>query len=130
MNRVLVILLLLVLGLWAAAQFFHACVLYLAVDPPTVRHPADLGCWIDRGGIVLAAGGSIRAPYGHTFYFEFARPRWNRLLPGNLAWNRFEVYVPFWLAALASAMLLAVRWWLTRWGWRRGFEVKTNSVTP
>jgi hypothetical protein len=127
MNRALAIFLLVVLGAWAAAQCFHACVLYLAVQPPSVRYPADLFLWVDRGGIVLGAGGALRSPNGHTLEFEVGRPRWDRVLPWNLAPGRYMFYIRFWLAALTPATLLAWRWRQSRRRRIQGFEVQPTE---
>jgi hypothetical protein len=113
MNKVLILALLLTLAAWGAAQFVHAYVLYLAVRAGSeVRRPADLGCWVDRRGIALQAGGSLRSPYGHTVLFEVDRPRWN--LPSNPPPGFLDVYIPFWQATLVPTILLAWRWWMSR----------------
>jgi hypothetical protein len=130
MNRILAIFLLLVLMVWTAAQFGDAWFLYLLIVPPDgVQHPCDLGCWVKRGGVKLAAAGQsgVYSLRRHTVYsgVRLCKKPWeDRFARPGMSMQERSVFVPYWLAAFTPAMLLAWRWW--RWSRQRrmrGFEV-------
>ena len=146
MNKAIVILLLLVLVAWVAAQCGDVWIGYLGVSPPapplfpneTVNHPAVFGGYVGRGGVELTMGDPPPAQRHITATdarlidrrpwisrpWEQPRFRW----PHLSRQYGYSVFIPFWLIALAPAVPLAWKRWVSRRRRRmRGFEIQRDK---